>query len=175
MPHTDRESHSSNDPCSMSLPRFRDAAYSAAIDLGDLSRRQCTKSTLTRLEISEIMARWTKWPRESLASILAYQIGWIREDGHRIFNPRAASRNSAAIRLALLLTPARQQELETSCHHIVPRPAELYDSYAASVLPTLETKAKFADDGLQTQIDQLLATPWQASVGQRQDRDPRMP
>jgi len=49
--------------------------------------------------------------------------------------------------------------------------ARLYKSYAASVLPILETNPKIADAGLSIQINQLLAKPWQASVVQRKGSD----
>jgi len=50
--------------------------------------------------------------------------------------------------------------------------AELYNSYAASVLPVLETDSMVIDAGLQIQIDRLLAKPWQASI---KDRDLPIP
>jgi len=53
--------------------------------------------------------------------------------------------------------------------------AELYDSYAANVLPILETNSKVVAARLRTQIDELLAKPWQASIAQRNDRDPPIP
>jgi hypothetical protein len=49
--------------------------------------------------------------------------------------------------------------------------AELYNPYAASVLSVLETNSKVVDARLRIQINELLAKPWQASIGQRQDRD----
>jgi hypothetical protein len=42
--------------------------------------------------------------------------------------------------------------------------AELYDSYAAKVLSILETNSKAVNASLHTQIDELLAKPWQASI-----------
>jgi len=45
--------------------------------------------------------------------------------------------------------------------------AELDNSYAVNVLPILETKSEVVDARLRTQIDELLAKPWQASIAQR--------
>jgi hypothetical protein len=53
--------------------------------------------------------------------------------------------------------------------------AELYKSYAASVLPVLLANSNVVDAGLQIQINQLLAKPWQASIGQRKYHDLPMP
>ena len=47
--------------------------------------------------------------------------------------------------------------------------AELYNSYAANVLPILETNSKVVDAGLRIQINELLAKPWQASTAHRKD------
>ena len=47
--------------------------------------------------------------------------------------------------------------------------AEIYDSYAAHVLSTLETNSKVAHAGLRIQIDELLAKPWQAFIVQGKD------
>ena len=47
--------------------------------------------------------------------------------------------------------------------------AEIYESYAANVLSILETNSKVVHAGLHTQIDELLAKPWQASLAQRKD------
>jgi hypothetical protein len=45
--------------------------------------------------------------------------------------------------------------------------AALDNSYAASVLPILETNPNVVDAHLRLQIDELLAKPWQASIAQR--------
>ena len=44
--------------------------------------------------------------------------------------------------------------------------AEIYGSYAANLLSTLETNSKAVHAGLRIQIDELLAKPWQASIAQ---------
>jgi len=45
--------------------------------------------------------------------------------------------------------------------------ADIYNSYADEVLEILEKNSKIVDAGLQIQIDELLAKPWQASIAQR--------
>jgi len=53
--------------------------------------------------------------------------------------------------------------------------AELDNSYAATVLSILETNSKVVDAGLHTQLDELLAKPWQASIAQRKGGDAPTP
>ena len=49
--------------------------------------------------------------------------------------------------------------------------AELYNPYAANVLSILKTNSKAVHAGLRTQIDKLLAKPWQFFLAQRTDYD----
>jgi hypothetical protein len=53
--------------------------------------------------------------------------------------------------------------------------AELDKSYAAAVLSILETNSKAVDAGLHTQINELLAKPWKASIAQREGPDTPTP
>ena len=53
--------------------------------------------------------------------------------------------------------------------------AEIYDSYAANLLSTLETNSKAVHAGLRIQIDELLGKPWQAFIAQRKDGDTPTP
>ena len=50
--------------------------------------------------------------------------------------------------------------------------AELFDSYAANVLPILVNESKVVDAALHLQIEKLLAKPWQASLAQREGPTP---
>ena len=49
--------------------------------------------------------------------------------------------------------------------------AELYNPYATSLLPILETNSKAVDARLRIQINELLAKLWQAYIAQQQDSD----
>ena len=82
---------------------------------------------------------------------------WARPHDLRVAYP-----GSLAIHL-LLLTPPRQVLDTTLCRNL----AGLYDSYAASILPILETNLKVVDAGRWVQIDELLVKSWQASIDQR--------
>jgi len=53
--------------------------------------------------------------------------------------------------------------------------AELDNSYGANVLSILEKNSKAVDAGLQIQIDELLAKPWQASIAERKGCGPPTP
>ena len=61
--------------------------------------------------------------------------------------------------------------ITTLCRNL----AELYKPYAASVLSVLQANSNVVDAGLQIQINQLLAEPWQASIGQRKDSNLPIP
>ena len=47
--------------------------------------------------------------------------------------------------------------------------AEPYDSYVTKVLSILQTNSRAVNAGLGTQIDELLAKPWQSSIAQLKD------
>ena len=154
-----------------SLPRSCDAAFSAAINLDNLSRRRCTEGT--RVDIIAQIVAWVKENDSTKAppvywltglaglgkTTIAYTICELLDEAHLPFASFFCSLQLDSRNSKLLVT--------TLCRDL----AELYSSYAASILPVLETNSKVVDAGLRIQINELLAKPWQASMAQRQDRD----
>ena len=152
------------------LPRSRDAAFRAAINLDNLARRPCTAGT--RVDIIEQIMEWVnenanKTPPiywlTGLAGLgkttIAYTICKLLEDASLPFVSFFCSLQLDSKNPKLLVT--------TLCRDL----AELYNSYAANLLSALETNAKAADADLGMQMDELLAKPWQATIAQGKDDD----
>ncbi len=161
--------HNISNRLQQSLPRSRDAAFSASITLYNLARRSCTKDTRVDI-ISEILA-WVNdkdappvyW-LTGLAGLgkttIAYTICELLEEADLPFASFFCSLQLDS-RHSMLLVP-------TLCHDL----AELYTSYADNVLSILETNSKIVHDArLRIQIDKLLVKPWQARIVQGKDRD----
>src|SRR6266700_4223702 len=150
-----------------SLPRSRDAAFSAAINLVNVSRGPCTEGT--RVDIIEQIMDWAKetdpvkapsvyW-LNGLAGLgkttIAYTICELLEKADVPFASFFCSLQLDSKSSKLLIT--------TLCRDL----AELFSSYASEVLPVLESNSKIVDAELHRQIDELLAKPWQASHARR--------
>jgi hypothetical protein len=158
-----------------SLPRSCDAAFSAAINLDNLTRRPCTDGT--RVDVIGQIMTWINETNPTRAppvywltglaglgkTTIAYTICKLLNDARLPFTSFFCSLQLDSKNSKLLVT--------TLCRDL----AELYDSYAANVLSILETNSKVVNASLPIQIDELLAKPWQASIAQRKDGDIRTP
>ncbi|KAF8222234.1 hypothetical protein L208DRAFT_609194 [Tricholoma matsutake] len=149
------------------LPRSREAAFSAAINLGNVSRGPCTKDT--RVDIIEQIMGWAKetdpvkapsvyW-LNGLAGLgkttIAYTICEQLKEAGIPFTSFFCSRQLDSKNSKLLIM--------TLCRDL----AELFFSFASEVLPVLESHSNIVDAELHLQMDELLAKPWQASLGRR--------
>ncbi|KAF8811567.1 WD40 repeat-like protein [Phlegmacium glaucopus] len=150
-----------------SLPRSRNAAFSAAINIINVSRGPCTEGT--RVDIIEQIMGWAKendpakaptvyW-LNGLAGLgkttIAYTICKLLEEAKVPSTSFFCSRQLDSKNSKLLIT--------TLCRDL----AELFSSYASEVLPVLESNSKIVDEGLRRHMDELLAKPWQSSLARR--------
>ena len=158
-----------------SLPLSYDAAFSAAIDHDNLTRRPCTDGT--RVDIIAQIKAWvgekdhTKVPQvywlTGLAGLgkttIAYTICESLDEAGIPFASFFCSLQLDSKNSKLLVT--------TLCRDL----AEKYDAYAANLLSILQTNSKAVHAGLRIQIDELLAKPWQASIAQQKGGDTPTP
>ena len=150
-----------------SLLRSHDAAFSAAINLNNISRGPCTKDT--RVDVIKQIMEWatetdsTKAPSvywlSGLAGLgkttIAYTICEELEKADIPFVSFFCSRQLDSKNSKLLIT--------TICRDL----AELSSSFASELLPVLERNSKIVHARLPRQMEELFANPWKASLCHR--------
>ena len=150
------------------LPRSHDAAFSAAINIDNISRGPCTKDT--RVDIIKQIMEWAKETDSMKApsvywltglaglgkTTIAYTICEELEKAGLPFVSFFCSRQLDSKNSKLLIT--------TICRDL----AELFSSFASELLPVLEGDSKLVCAKLPLQMEKLFANPWKASLSHRE-------
>ncbi|EDR10615.1 WD-40 repeat-containing protein [Laccaria bicolor S238N-H82] len=147
-----------------SLPRSRDAAFTAAIDFDNIPRGPCTKDT--RVDVIKQIMDWVKetdsrkvpsvyW-LTGLAGLgkttIAYTICEELEEASIPFVSFFCSRQLDSKNSKLLIT--------TICRDL----AEQFSGFANALVPVLKGNSRIVDANLPLQMEKLLADPWKASL-----------
>jgi hypothetical protein len=148
------------------LLRSRDAAFNAAINLDNLSRGPCTEGT--RVDIIKRIMDWAKETDVNSPSVywlnglagagkttIAFTICQLLQKANLPFTSFFCSRQLDSKDPRLLVT--------TLCRDL----AENFRSYASELQLVLDRDTKVVNAVLSSQINELLAKPWQASLNHR--------
>ncbi|EDR02889.1 uncharacterized protein LACBIDRAFT_393541 [Laccaria bicolor S238N-H82] len=150
------------------LPRSHDAAFTAAINLDNISRGPCTKDT--RVDVIKQIMEWVKETDSTKApsvywltglaglgkTTIAYTICEELKAAHVEFVSFFCSRQLDSKNSKLLIT--------TICRDL----AALFSSFASQLLPVLEKDSNIAHARLPLQLEELFTNPWKASLSHRQ-------
>ena len=149
------------------IPCSRDAAFTADINLDNISRGPCAKDT--RVDVIKQIMEWVRETDSTKApsvywltglagsgkTTIAYTICEELKEAGTPFVSFFCSRQLDSKDSKLLIT--------TICRDL----AEKFSSFASEILPVLDGDAKIAHAKLPLQMEKLFADPWKASLSEQ--------
>ena len=149
------------------LPRSHDAAFTAAINLDNISRGPCTKDT--RVDVINQIMEWVKETDSTKAPSVYWLTGLAGLGKTTIAYTICEELKAAGFEFVSFFC-SRQLDskdskllVTTICRDL----AALFSSFASELLPVLERDSNIAHAGLPLQMEELLTNPWKASLSHR--------